>query len=60
MEERTELLSTISAASSLNQISSAMSAARAWLSEHPDDDQVRDGVQGLARLEREHLAYSRR
>jgi hypothetical protein len=58
--DRTELLSQITTASSLNQISSAMSAARAWLTEHPEDDQVRDGVQGLARLEREHLAYSRR
>ncbi len=58
--DRAELLSQIMTASSLNQISSAMSAARAWLTEHPDDDQVRDGVQGLARLEREHLAYSRR
>ncbi len=57
---RSELVEQIHTATTLNQISSAMSAARAWLADHPDDDGVRDGFQELARLEREHLAYSRR
>lgn len=57
--DRTELLSRISSASSLNQISSVMAGIREWLAEHPDDDEMRDAFQGLARLEREHWIYTR-
>jgi len=57
--ERTELLSLVSTASSLNQISSLMAAIRAWLASHPDDEEMRGAVLELSRLEREHFTYTR-
>lgn len=57
--DRTQLLSRVSSASSLNQISSVMAGIREWLVEHPDDEDMRDAFQGLARLEREHWIYTR-
>jgi hypothetical protein len=57
--DRSELLAHISEASSLNQISSLMAAARAWLADHPDDDDIRAAVWQLTRMEREHFTYTR-
>ncbi|HUL84504.1 MAG TPA: hypothetical protein VLX89_03180 [Actinomycetota bacterium] len=57
--ERSELFELVSSASSLNQISSVTAGVRAWLAEHPDDDEMRDVFQELARRERELLTYSR-
>jgi hypothetical protein len=56
--DRTNLLSMVSSASSLNQISSVTAALREWLGEHPDDAEMRDVLQGLARRERGYLAPS--
>ncbi|HEX6844318.1 MAG TPA: hypothetical protein VF235_04300 [Actinomycetota bacterium] len=56
---RTELLRQVSAASSLNQISSVMAALRGWLAEHPDDDEMHEVFRELARAEREHFAVGR-
>ncbi len=55
--ERTELLSLVSSASSLNQISSLMAGVRAWLIDHPDDEEMRSMVLQLSRMEREHFTY---
>ena len=57
--ERTELLALVSTASSLNRISSLMAGMRAWLAEHPDDDEMRGAILELSRMEREHFTYSR-
>ena len=57
--DRTELLSLVSSASSLNQISSLMAGARMWLIDHPDDDEMRTVIMELSRLEREHFTYTR-
>ena len=57
--ERTELLSLVSTASSLNQISSVTAGIRAWLADHPDDEEMREVFQELARRERELLTYAR-
>jgi hypothetical protein len=57
--ERTELLSLVSTASSLNQISSLMAGMRSWLAAHPDDEEMRGAVLELSRLEREHFTYTR-
>ncbi len=51
----TELLAAISAASSLDQISTLMLRVRAWLANHPDDRAMREILQDLMR--KEH-AYS--
>lgn len=53
---RTEIISLITTANSPHEISSAMSAARLWLTDNPKDDTVRDGIQHLARTERERLS----
>jgi hypothetical protein len=53
--ERTELISQITSATSPNDMSSAMSAARSWLADHPEDDSVRTAIQSLAQAERERL-----
>jgi hypothetical protein len=53
-----DLLSRMHAASSPNDISSAISEARAWLAEHPDDDEVRNAIRDLARQERERWGLS--
>ena len=57
--DRSELLSRVSTASSLNQISSVMASVRTWLAEHPDDDDMRDAVLLLSRMEREHFTDRR-
>jgi hypothetical protein len=57
--ERTELLSMVSSASSLNQISSVTAALREWLADHPDDAEMRDAMEGLMRMERGYLGASR-
>ena len=57
--DRSELLSRVSTASSLNQISSVMASVRTWLAEHPDDDDMRDAILLLSRMEREHFTYRR-
>ncbi|HLB39112.1 MAG TPA: hypothetical protein VJM84_01540 [Actinomycetota bacterium] len=57
--ERTELLTLVSTASSLNQISSVMAALRAWLSDHPEDEEMRAAVYELSRMEREHFTFTR-
>jgi hypothetical protein len=51
--DRDDLLRALSSAATPHQTSSAMSEARSWLADHPDDDRVREGVQHLARMERE-------
>ena len=56
--ERDELLALTHSASSPNDIATAFTAARAWLAEHPDDEDVRAAVQELARQEREHWGLS--
>jgi hypothetical protein len=33
---------------------------RAWLAEHPEDQEMRDAIAVLSRLEREHFATTRR
>jgi hypothetical protein len=56
--DRSELLAQVSEASSLNQISSVMAAARTWLVDHPDDDDVRNAIWQLSRMERDHFTYT--
>lgn len=56
--ERDDLLHAIASATSPHETSTAMSEARAWLSEHPHDDDVREAVQHLARMERERWGLS--
>jgi hypothetical protein len=60
--DRNDLLSALTSATTPHQTSNAMSEARSWLAEHPDDDAVRQAVQHLARMERERwgLSSSRR
>lgn len=53
--DRTTLLSMVSSASSLNQISSVTAALREWLADHPDDAGMRDVLEGLMRRERGYL-----
>ena len=57
--DRSELLSQVSEASSLNQISSVMAAARTWLVDHPEDDEIRGAIWQLSKMERDHFTYSR-
>jgi hypothetical protein len=56
--DRTTLLAQVSSASSLNQISSLIVAVREWLSAHPEDSEMRDVLEGLARTERAYFAPS--
>jgi hypothetical protein len=56
--DRDDLLHALSSAATPNQTSSAMSEARTWLADHPDDEPVREAVQRLARLERERWGMS--
>lgn len=51
--ERTNVIEKITSASTPNAISDAMSDARSWLTNHPEDEAVRMGIQRLARAERE-------
>jgi hypothetical protein len=36
-----------------------MAAARTWLVDHPDDDEIRSAIWQLSRMEREHFTYTR-
>jgi hypothetical protein len=56
--DRNDLLRALTSAATPHQTSSAMSEARSWLADHPDDDVVREAVQHLARMEREHWGLS--
>jgi hypothetical protein len=56
--DRDDLLRALTRAATPHQTSSAMSEARAWLADHPDDEPVREAVQHLARLERERWGLS--
>lgn len=60
--DRNDLLHSLMMAATPHQTSSAMSDARSWLADHPDDEPVREAVQRLARMERERwgLSTSRR
>jgi hypothetical protein len=60
--DRNDLLRSLTTAATPHQTSSAMSDARSWLADHPDDEPVREAVQRLARMERERwgLSTSRR
>jgi hypothetical protein len=51
--ERTAVIETITSAATPHDISNAMCEARTWLSNHPEDEAVRVGIQQLARAERE-------
>jgi hypothetical protein len=55
---RTQLLASISSASSLHQISSVLAGLRTWLAENPEDDEMREAFRELARLERERGIYT--
>jgi uncharacterized protein HemY len=52
--DRTQLLAQVSTASSPNDISTAIAGVRTWLSEHPEDDELRRALQQLTRLDRNH------
>lgn len=54
--ERSQLIIELTVASSPNDIATAIADARHWLAENPQDDAVRNGIQQLARLERERLS----
>lgn len=56
--DRTHLLQALAAAATPHETSSAMSEARSWLADHPDDESVREAVQHLARMERERWGLS--
>ena len=56
--DRNDLLRALTSAATPHQTSSAMSDARSWLADHPDDDAVREAVQHLARMERERWGLS--
>ena len=51
--ERTIVIDKITRASTPHDISNAMCDARTWLTDHPEDEAVRIGIQHLARAERE-------
>ena len=53
--DRTELLALVSSASSLNQLSSITAGVRAWLVDHPEDEEIGGVLLELARREREQL-----
>jgi hypothetical protein len=36
-----------------------MAAARTWLADHPDDDDIRGAIWQLSRMERDHFTYTR-
>jgi len=51
--ERTAVIENISTAATPNDISNAMCEARTWLTDHPEDEAIRVGIQKLVRAERE-------
>jgi hypothetical protein len=54
--DRTTIVAQMCAASSPNEMSDAINAARGWLADNPDDEELRSRLQYLMRAEREHLA----
>ena len=56
--DRNDLLRALTSAATPHQTSSAMSEARSWLADNPDDEAVREAVQHLARMERERWGLS--
>jgi hypothetical protein len=56
--DRSTLLSMVTSAHSLNQISSVTVALRQWLVEHPDDAEMREVLSELLRSERRFLGTS--
>jgi hypothetical protein len=56
--DRDDLLRALASAATPHQTSSAMSEARSWLADHPDDERVRAAVQHCARMERERWGLS--
>ena len=50
--EREELLDAMRGASSPDENSTAITDARAWLAEHPDDDQVASALADVIEAER--------
>ena len=53
--EREELLISMLEASSPNETSTAINGARAWLAEHPEDDQIASAMADLIAFQRESL-----
>lgn len=53
--EREEVLAEIREASSPHEASTAISDARAWLAEHPDDHRVESAMAELMEFQRESL-----
>lgn len=49
--DRTELLARVSTAASPNDISTVIAGVRAWLAEHPEDDEMHRAFQQLTRLD---------
>ena len=39
--------------------SSVMAAARTWLADHPEDDEIRGAIWQLSKMERDHFTYTR-
>jgi hypothetical protein len=56
--DRSALLSMVTSAHSLNQISSVTVTLRQWLVEHPDDAEMREVLSELLRSERRFLGTS--
>jgi hypothetical protein len=54
--DRSQLIIKLTVAATPNDIATAISDARYWLAENPEDEAVRNGIQQLARLERERLS----
>jgi len=53
--DREELLAEIREASSPNETSTAISDAREWLAEHPDDYRIQSAMVDLMEFQRERL-----
>ena len=53
--EREELLISMLEASSPNETSTAITEARAWLADHPEDDQIASAMADLISSQRDSL-----
>jgi hypothetical protein len=53
--ERQEVLAELRQASSPNEASTAISDARAWLAEHPDDHRVESEMADLIEFQQESM-----
>lgn len=53
--QQRELLETMADATTLDEMSMAMFEARIWLSDHPEDEQVRSAMMELVEDERSAL-----